>query len=207
MLFMLLSPHDIHMTAQIFLPQKREAQIIPNVSWQQYEEIDKAFESISGVKFRYLDSLLEIMTISPEHEDFKTTLRMLLEAYLRAKRIRFYGRGGPSLGSQELGARSEPDESYNLGTRKPYPDLVIEVVITSGGIDKLEGYRRIGVAEVWFWEDGVLSLHHLKADSSGYEKVDRSILLPDLPLETFCRYITYHDQFDAVDEFLAALES
>jgi Uma2 family endonuclease len=177
------------MTAQILLPQKREAQVIPKVSWQQYEEIDKAFESIPGVKFRYLDSLLEIMTISPEHEDFKTTLRMLLEAYLIAKRIRFYGRGGPSLGSQELGARSEPDESYNLGTRKPYPDLVIEVVITSGGIDKLEGYRRMGVAEVWFWEDGVLSLHHLKANGSGYEKVDRSLLLPDLSLEIFCRYI------------------
>ncbi|MDY7013092.1 MAG: hypothetical protein SVX43_05730 [Cyanobacteriota bacterium] len=34
---------------------------------------------------------------------------------------------------------------------------------------------------------------------------DRSILLPELPVETFCRYITYYDQFDAVDEFLAAL--
>lgn len=83
---------------------------------------------------------------------------------------------------------------------------MIEVVITSGGIDKLEGYRRMGVAEVWFWEDGVLSLHYLKADNSGYEKVSRSQLLPNLPLETLCRYITYHDQFDAVDEFLSAIE-
>jgi Uma2 family endonuclease len=198
----------IAMTTQLLpLPQKREAQVIPRVSWQQYEGIDQAFETIPGIKFRYLDGLLEIMTISPEHEEFKTTLRMLLEAYLRAKRIRFYGRGGPSLGSQELGARSEPDESYNLGSRKLYPDLVIEVVITSGGVDKLEGYRRMGVAEVWFWEDGVLSFHHLKVDGSSYEKGDRSILLPELPLEAFCRYITYHDQFDAVDEFLALIES
>jgi Uma2 family endonuclease len=196
------------MTAQTLLPpKKREAQVIPKLSWQQYENLDRAFETILGVKLRYLDGLLEIMTISPEHEDFKTTLRMLLEAYLRTKRIRFYGRGGPSLGSQELGARSEPDESYNLGTRKPYPDLVIEVVITSGGVDKLEGYCRMGVAEVWFWEDGVLNFHHLLADGSRYEKVTHSILLPDLPVETFCRYITYHDQFDAVDEFLAAIEN
>jgi Uma2 family endonuclease len=194
------------MTPQLLPPpQKRDAQVIPKVNWQQYEDIDRAFETIPGVKFRYLDGALEIMTISPEHEDFKTTLRMLLEAYLRSKRIRFYGRGGPSLGSKELGARSEPDESYNLGSRKPYPDLVIEVVITSGGVNKLEGYRRMGVTEVWFWEDGVLSFHHLKADGSDYEKCDRSILLPELPVETFCRYITYYDQFDAVDEFLAAL--
>ena len=87
------------------------------------------------------------------------------------------------------------------------PDLVIEVVVTSGGVDKLEGYRRMGVKEVWFWEDGVLSFHHLKADGSGYESCDRSQLLPNLPVATFCRFITYHDQFDAVDEFLAALQS
>ncbi len=194
------------MSMQVLPPsKKREAQVIPKLSWQQYENIDRAFETVPGVRLRYLDGELEIMTISPEHEDFKTTLRMLLEAYLRAKRIRFYGRGRPSLGNQELGARSEPDESYNLSTRKPFPDLVIEVVITSGGVDKLEGYRRMGVAEVWFWEDGVLNIHHLKADGSSYKNVEDSVLLPDLPVETLCRYITYHDQFDAVDEFLAAI--
>lgn len=61
----------------------------------------------------------------------------------------------------------------------------------------------MGVTEVWFWEDGVLSHYHLKVDGSGYEKVARSVLLPELPVEIFCSYITYHDQFDAVDDFLA----
>ena len=180
----------------------REAQVFPRVSWQQFEDIDRAFEPIPGVKFRYLDGALEIMPISDGHEDFKTILRMLLEAYMRAKRIRFYGRGGPSLGDKTLGVRSEPDESYNLETRKPYPDLVLEVVITSGGVDKLEGYRRIGIPEVWFWEDGVLQIYAFEADGSGYKQVERSALLPNLPLDIFCRYATYHDQFDAVDEFL-----
>jgi Uma2 family endonuclease len=194
------------MTAQTISPRVREAQVFPHVSWQQFEAIDQAFESIPGVKFRYLDNLLEIMPIGEDHEDFKTILRMLLEAYLRAKRIRFYGRGGPSLGDQTLGARNEPDESYNLETRKPYPDLVLEVVITSGGVDKLEGYRRMGVAEVWFWEDGVLSLYSLTADGSRYQQVEKSQLLPNFPLNLFCRYATYHDQFDAVDEFLREIE-
>jgi Uma2 family endonuclease len=185
-------------------PSKKDAQVFPHVSWQQYEDIECAFESVTGVKFRYLDGSLEIMAVSPEHEDFKSIIRMLLEAYLRVKGIRFYGRGAPSLGDRDLGARSEPDESYNLETRKPYPDLVIEVVITSGGIDKLEGYRRMGVSEVWFWEDGVLSIHHL--DESGYQTVEHSQLLPGFPLDLFCRYIVYHDQFDAVNEFTAAIQ-
>lgn len=193
------------MTAQVLPPRILEAHIFPKVSWQQFAAIDQAFESVPGVKFRYLDQALEIMPVSEEHEAFKTNLRMLLEAYLRARRIRFYGRGGPSLGDESLGARSEPDESYNLISRKPYPDLVLEVIITSGGINKLEGYRRMGIAEVWFWEDGVLQLFHLDAGRNQYQQVEKSELLPDLPLDVLCRYVTYHDQFDAVDEFLKAI--
>lgn len=194
------------MTAQVLSPSIREAQVFPNISWQQFEGIDRAFDSIPGVKLRYLDRSLEIMPVSEDHEEFKTILRMLLEAYMRARQIRFYGRGGPSLGDEALGARSEPDESYNLGTRKPYPDLVLEVIITSGGVDKLEGYRRMGVAEVWFWEDGVLNLYGLDAEGSNYQPLTASKLLPQLPLDIYCRYVTYHDQFDAVDEFLRVIE-
>jgi Uma2 family endonuclease len=191
------------MSTQLLQPKKKDAQIFPNVSWEQFEAIEQSFEGIVGVKFAYLDGTLEIMTISPEHEDTKSTIVRLLEAYMDEKDIRFYKRGSPSLGTKDLGARSEPDESYNLDTKKSFPDLVIEVVITSGGVDKLAGYQRMGVTEVWFWEDGVLAIHHLR--NKGYQKVRRSALLPDLPLDIFTKYITYYDQYDAVKEFRAAL--
>jgi Uma2 family endonuclease len=192
------------MTTQLLQPKKKEAQIFPNVSWESFELIEQSFEGIVGVKFAYLDGTLEIMTISPEHEDIKSTIRALVEAYMRILGIRFYMRGSPSLGSRDLGARSEPDESYNLETKKKFPDLVIEVVITSGGVDKLAGYQRMGVTEAWFWEDGLLTLHHLR--TNGYEKVNKSELLPDLPLDIFTRYITYYDQYDAVNEFIMAIQ-
>ena len=192
------------MTAKVLSPiQKKDAQVFPRVSWQQYEDIDRAFESIPGVKFRYLDSALEIMLVSPEHEDFKSIIRLLIETYLRVRQIRFYARGGPTLGEAELGARSEPDESYNIESKKPYPDLVAEVVFTSGGLDRLAGYQRMGVREVWFWEDGVLDMYSLI--TNGYAKTKASNLLPEFPVELFCQFITYHDQFDAVNEFSAAL--
>jgi len=192
------------MTTQLLQPKKKEAQIFPNVSWESFELIEQSFEGIVGVKFAYLDGTLEIMTVSPEHEDTKATIRALVEAYMRILGIRFYMRGSPSLGSRDLGARSEPDESYNLETKKKFPDLVIEVVITSGGVDKLAGYQRMGVTEAWFWEDGLLTLHHLR--TNGYEKVNKSELLPDLPLDIFTRYITYYDQYDAVNEFIMAIQ-
>ena len=192
------------MTTQILqTSQPRRAKVIHNISWEQLEEIDRSLEDFPGLKLIYLDGTLEIMPISQEHEDTKATMRVLLEAYLRAKGIRFYSRGGPTLGRKEEGARNEPDECFNIGTRKPYPDLVFEVTVTSGGIDRLEGYRRMEVAEVWFWEDGMLSIHHLR--ESGYELVAQPELLETFPLSLFTRYITYHDQYDAVTEFLEAI--
>jgi Uma2 family endonuclease len=172
------------------------------IDWEQFVAIESAFGNVVGVKFAYLDGILEIMTVSPEHEDTKGTIRALIEAYMREKDIRFYIRGGPTLGSQELGARKEPDESYNLNTKNPIPDLAIEVIFTSGGIDILQLYKRIGVPEVWLWEDGSLNIYCLQEE---YQRVDRSTLLPDLDLALLKRYITYHDQYDAVKEFTKAL--
>lgn len=176
---------------------------LKGVSWDQFESLEAAFESVGGIKFAYLDGILEIMTVSPEHEESKSTIGLLVETYLREKGIRFYVKGGPTLGSKELGARKEPDESYNLQTKKAIPDLAIEVIFTSGGIDKLQLYKRLGIPEVWFWEDGVLSIYYLREE---YEKVDRSELLPELDIALLVKYVSYFDQYDAVTEFIQALK-
>ncbi|MDY6783404.1 MAG: Uma2 family endonuclease [Cyanobacteriota bacterium] len=183
--------------------EKRDrAIVLTGISWSQLETLDAAFSSTAGVKLFYLDGILEIMTVSPEHEDIKRTIGLLLEAYMREKEIRFYGRGAPTLGGEAQRARKELDESYNIGTKKENPDLVIEVIFTSGGLDKLEFHKRLGVSEVWFWEDGALSLYCLDGD---YQQVNRSKLLPDLEIGMLARYIVYFDQYDAVTEFLKAI--
>jgi Uma2 family endonuclease len=191
--------HLSAMTTPLLQPPPKLAKVINNLDWEQLEELDRSLEEFAGVKLVYLDGTAEIMPISEDHEDFKVIIRRLLEVYMEEVGIRFYGRGGPTLGSKHLKARNEPDESYNLESKKPYPDLVIEVTVTSGGVDKLEGYRRMGVPEVWFWEDGTLAIYHL-ADGT-YQRVNQSELFPHLPLDVFCRYIMYYDQYEAVQEF------
>jgi Uma2 family endonuclease len=172
-----------------------------DVSWQQFEGIEAAFKDVRGVKFFYLDQILQIITVSREHEIIKKTLCMLLEAYMRANGIRFYGKGGPTLGDRELGGRKEPDDSYDIGTQKIVPDIAIEVVITSGGINTLEFYKRLGVREVWFWQNSQLSLYYLTGEN--YEQVARSTFLPELDLELLLRCASMPDQYDAVTELLA----
>ncbi|MCW6051702.1 Uma2 family endonuclease [Microcoleus sp. A2-C5] len=171
-----------------------------DVSWEQFEAIESAFKDIGNVKFFYLDRILQLMTVSPEHEIIKKTLCMLLEAYMRASGIRFYGKGGPTLGNRDLGGRKEPDDSYDIGTPKIVPDIAIEMVITSSGIDTLEFYKRLGVREVWFRQNHQLSIYYLRCEN--YEKITRSKFSPELDLELLLRCANMPDQYDAVTELL-----
>lgn len=54
---------------------------------------------------------------------------------MRELNSRFYGRGGFTL--EELGyASGTPDESYCIGSNKETPDIVIEIIVTSGTINR-----------------------------------------------------------------------
>lgn len=178
--------------------------VLYNVTWDTLEKLDADLEG-TGARLTYLDGFLEIMApLSDAHEEPKKTLSQLLEVYMRLKDIRFYGRGSTTIGMKELGARKEPDESYCLGDRRTIPDLALEITVTSGGINVLEIYRRIGVAEVWFWEDGVISVHCLR--STGYELVRQSELLPELDLRSLEFHTRMADQYDAVNAFIQTLQ-
>ena len=58
--------------------------------------------------------------------------------------------------------------------------MAIEVVIASGGIDKLEIHRGLNVPEVWFWQGDRFTIYQLV--DTRYVQVDRTQLLPDLDL-------------------------
>jgi Uma2 family endonuclease len=96
----------------------------------------------------------------------------------------------------------EPDECYLVGHQnRDTPHLVIEVVWTSGGIDKLEAYRRLAVTEAWFWKDGELAVHVLR---EGHSEASRhSVLFPALDLELLCSFL---DRPTATEAVIAARE-
>ncbi|BAC88763.1 Uma2 family endonuclease [Gloeobacter violaceus] len=174
------------------------------VDWEQFKTIEAALAHLGkGVKLSYFNGVLEIMSpIGPRHEDVKSTLGLLLEAYMREKGIRFYVCGGFTLESPKT-ASGTPDESYAIGTRKKIPDIVIEVIITSGRLHKTEIYRPKQVPEVWFWKKGQITLFHL--EEQGYVQRERSVFFPDLELLMLQRYLDLADQYDAVSEFVEAI--
>lgn len=182
--------------------------ISSGVSWSNYEALLTKLQENSHYRVTYLDGILEIVSPSIRHENIKKRLAILLERYLYKKRIKFKPMGSSTIRKQLKQAGAEPDECYCIGNPKPIPDLAIEVNITSGSVDKLEIYRRLGVVEVWFWENNKLKLYHKREDipakfleTNGYEQVNASELLPDLNISLLEECTLISDDILAIDEF------
>ncbi|XZN90893.1 MAG: Uma2 family endonuclease [Microcoleus sp.] len=180
------------------LPEQRV--VLEGVSWQQYELLLATFgDDFPALRLSYLEGMLEIMSTSPLHEELKKMIGMLMEAYFQDTRTRFHAIGSATFRKVSKQRGLEPDECYCLGQKKDFPDLAIEVVLSSGIVDKLEIYRGLGVTEVWVWEAGRFTIHHLRAE--GYECVVRSELLPECDMELLANYVKPEEQFDAVIAF------
>jgi Uma2 family endonuclease len=174
------------------------------VTWEQFKAIEAQLQNNREAKLTYLAGMLEIMSpIGDKHEYVKRTLGYLLEAYMRELGIRFYGRGGFTL--EEPGyASGTPDESYCIGTNKEIPDIVIEVIVSSGTINRKELYKPKKVPEVWFWKSDSIRIFRLNATGE-YEEINRSQFFPDLDIVMLLQYISHPDQYDAVNEFVQAI--
>ncbi|NEP05286.1 MAG: hypothetical protein F6K25_26890 [Okeania sp. SIO2G4] len=85
-------------------------------------------------KVIYHRGTLQVKSPSSRHEISKKMLGMLVENYCLETGIRFYPLGSTTLKSQDKLKGIEPDQCCCIGSQKNIPDLAIEVVITSGGI-------------------------------------------------------------------------
>ena len=197
------------MTAQLTQPSKQETdqRIVLQGTWEKFKLIQQASEDSPGVRLAYYEETIEIFMPGREHEIFSHIIGYLLTTFLLEKGIQFEPTGSMTQEAEEV-ASAQADESYCIGGSKPIPDLSIEVVFTSGG-NKLARYQALGVPEVWFWQDGVLTLHHLR--TTGYERIDRSELAGldqlDIDLLKRCILIAETDFSQAVQTLRQSLSS
>jgi Uma2 family endonuclease len=173
--------------------------------WQALEVLESLLAISPSLRITYLDGSIELMTLSESHELIKTSLAMLLEAYFIAIEIDFIPVGSATRRGEEKGTSFEPDESYYLGVQKENPDLAIEIILTSGNLQKLEKYRRFKIQEVWFWENNQIAIYHLVEDS--YQTVARSQLLPNLDLDLFTRCVQMSSRLEAMKTFMSGLST
>jgi len=184
--------------------EPEERVVCSGISWKSYLAFDKKLgDDRPGPRLYYLDGELEIMSTSKEHERLKEWLGDLLAIYFEALGIEIMPHGQATLRVEMKAAGTEPDKSWCIGGEKEFPDMVVEIALTSGGINKLETYRRFNVPEVWFWRGGHLEVFVL--GSENYQRSPSSRLLPGLDLALLESCVAIRDWQQARRTFRAAL--
>ena len=186
---------------------EREAEpiLISDLTWREFKAVEQLIER-PGLRLSFLDGVLEIRKMpGKKHETIKERIASLVEIYLEFLGLDFTPTGSVTLENEFEKVKKEGDESYELGANRKHPDLVIEVVVSSGGIDKLEAYKRLQIPEVWFWMNDELLFYSLVND--GYEAVSKSQLLPSLDVDLLMRCINTENHAQSLREFRAGIKN
>lgn len=179
-------------------PDEEQRVVLHDVSWATYVMLRDSIDS-PGVRMTYLRGCLEIMSPSRAHEVEKTQIARLLELFCLERDIPLFGYGSTTFRREEHERGLEPDECYCRGTDKDVPDIALEVVKTRGSIDKLDVYRKLGVREVWVFEEGRFSVFEL--GSGGYAPLAASAILPEVDLTRLATLALMDDQHEALRAF------
>lgn len=196
---------DVTASLTISPDESEERYTISGVSWQQYETLLADLTDSPWYRLTFLEGVLEILAPSRRHESRKDNIARLLGVYFEETRTRFYGLGSTTFRKALKARGAEPDTCFCIDTEKEFPDLAIEVIETSGGVDKLDVYSGLNVAEVWFWEKGTFKLYQL--ENGSYIQISTSSLLPDLDIALLTRYVNHPEPLDAMIEFSQQIQA
>ncbi len=187
-----------------FIEREAEPILINDLTWREFKAVEQLIER-PGLRLSFLDGVLEIRKMpGKKHETIKERIGALLEIYLEFLGLDFTPTGSVTLENEFEKVKREGDKSYELGANRKHPDLVIEVVVSSGGINKLEAYKRLQIPEVWFCMNDELLFYSL--GNEGYKAVSKSQLLPSLDVGLLMRCINTENHAQALREFRAGIK-
>jgi Uma2 family endonuclease len=180
--------------------QTEQRVVLYDVSWATYEHLLADHLDCSSPRFTYDGGTLEIMSPSNEHEEINRNIGSLIDMVVIEWEIHLRPLGSTTFKRKDLQRGFEPDSCFYIkhvqavrGKRKidlavdPPPDLVIEIDITSGSIDKLSIYAALGIPEVWRYVGNRLVILLLAGD--GYVEVAESRALPGLTGAVIAHFI------------------
>lgn len=180
--------------------------MLSDATWADFQRVLEMRGERPVPRVAYLEGVLELMTPSRSHERIGSMIGCLVEAWCMESGVDISPYGSWTLEDKQADRGVEPDECYVLGDdpEPSRPHIAIEVIWTSGRVNELEIYRKLGVQEVWIWKAGVIQLFALRGDE--YEPVQASEVLPGIDLSLLLRFVDVKPMTRAVREYRAALQ-
>src|SRR5215207_6580265 len=175
---------------------------LPNVDWDEYENLLSQMEMFPGHRLSYDRGRLDIRSPKRDHEAYKFFIGRIVESLAEEKQIDIEPSGTTTLRRKKLGVGAEPDESFyiqnaarvvdhletNLETDPP-PDLVIEIDTTNESLHKFKIYAALGVPEIWRYDGQQAHFYTLAGE--GYEKIQNSIAFSELTAADLTQYLEH----------------
>lgn len=165
--------------------------LLRGITWQTYENLLADLDEQSGTRLTYDRGVLEIMTLTPEHESLNRYLASLVDLLVDELEMDVHPVGSSTFKREDRARGFEPDSSFYFRqaaqmrgkkridlTVDPAPELVIEIDISHGSLDKLALFAHFGVEEVWRFDGTTVQLYRLI--NSTYQEVERSSIFPNL---------------------------
>lgn len=188
-----------------YVPTADHRVVMSGVPWSHLASWLRLRKDSAGPRVSYLQGNLELMSPSKNHERIASFIASLIKVFAMEEGVELSSYGSWTLKSAPDEVSAEPDECFLIGLdqSRAIPDLVIEVVWTSGGLAKLEIYRRLGVPEFWQWKDGRIQVHLLR--NGRYVLSRRSRLLPGLDIDALVSFLDHPTETQAARAFRATL--
>ncbi|MCI0391237.1 MAG: Uma2 family endonuclease [Acidobacteria bacterium] len=174
--------------------------VLPNVSWETYERLLAEIQDSANVRLAYDEGMLEIKMLSAGHERPNRTLALLIEVLAEEMNIDIERLGSTTFKRDDLLKGFEPDSCFYIQNAEaiagkdsidlaidPPPDLVIEVDISSGSLDKFPIFAGVGVPEVWRYDQEKVTFH--KLEGAGYVEDEHSLTFPPLTSELATQFL------------------
>lgn len=187
------------MLANVSTPVER-CVVLRGVSWRFYESLLEEIGESPGTRVTYDNGLLQIRVASAAQDKPNRTLAEIVAVVAEEMGIEYCPVGSTTFRRPDLLKGFEPDSSYYFRnaefarltddidlTVDPPPELVIEVDRTHDSLDRFPTFAAVGVAEVWRYAGGLVTMHALRGD--GYEPIERNATLPVLSAHAATRFL------------------
>ncbi len=185
----------------IATPNRADRVLLSCISWQQFENLLQDLGDRRSARVAYYDGTLEIMTPLPEHEYFKETISDAVKDIAETLELDYESYGSTTWRREAKQAGLEPDNCFYFQNearvrgklkfdlnQDPPPDLALEIDMTSKSLNRLPIYARLGVPEIWCYDDGTLKIYQLQ--SNQYAEAERSQIFPMLAIQELPQLIS-----------------
>ena len=165
--------------------QNDQVLTVTGANWLDYQNFNSP--EYPGYRVAYFNGEITIVSPGRNHERIAAVINRLIIAYCEKYELQDFPFGQTRLNVWGQAGR-EPDLAYAFDQDKDLPDLVVEVIFSSGDIETLKSsYKIIGIKELWIWKNKTITFYLLEQDE--YTEIEGSNVLTAIKSESLVKYV------------------